>query len=150
MDHELALEPSKAVDTMMELQLITKETFDDFLVILLSWYRESAYEENEIPNIYEIFHYVEPYSTMFFEIFAKSLAWKDSNMLGEDKNSVFDYELREYYMKLLVDNYERLQPMMIYDIERTLKGLSFQYVWDNQEYGGTECMIKNPVLLEVW
>lgn len=152
LDHAVALAPNEAVNIMHDMCLVTKETFDRFLIALLSWYKEESYEVNELPNLFEIFYYHEPYTKIFFEIFAESLAWRNTYQTSktDDYHIEFTEEERSYYSKLLSDNFDRLQSSMIYDFERTMRGLGFVYRWDSTMYGGNDRLVKNNAVLEVW
>jgi hypothetical protein len=150
-NHAEALAPSEAFNVMSDTCLITPETFDSFLMALLRWYEEESYE-GVIPNLYEIFDFHEYYTEGFFEIFAESLAWRTTYTPNKPRPDSFHFtdEQKNEYCQLLRDNYNILQPSMVYDFERTMRSLNFVYRWDSTGSNGKDCFIKNQVVCEVW
>ena len=152
MTHDVAVKLEKAIDVINGMDLITKETFDSFLLSIISWYREEVRQPNHIPNLFDIFYFQEPYTHMVYEIFAQSLAWRDtyaSNQENSDDKEFSEDEIT-YYVNLLADNIDKLQPLMIRDSFRLLECLNLFYVWDTREYGGDDRKMENNPICEVW
>lgn len=147
----MLLKPSDVVNTIDSMRLITKETFDDFVLTLSHWYREESLEEDNIPNIFYIFQMHDPIIDILSSIFIESLGWRE---LGESQMSYkFEQNPEDegVIRNKFIHGYDKLfLNQMIQDVETALEAMRFVYRWDSTESGGTEQIIKGSVVLGVW
>lgn len=147
----MVLKPEEVVDTVDSMLLITKETFDKFIVLLAHWYKEESLQEDNIPNIFYIFQMHDPIIDDLSSIFIESLGWRE---LGESQMS-YNFERNpedEGVMRnKFIHGYDAMfLNQMINDVETAFEAMRFVYRWDSTEDGGTDQIIKGSVVLGVW